>query len=99
MKHALAVIQPSFFEGWSTVIEDGKALGQYILAADIPVNREQLEANASFFDNKNAGELAFVMQEVLENRITRKPLDYSITIENFRKSLVALFELDKVATT
>ncbi|MFS8050888.1 glycosyltransferase [Rhizobium sp. BR 314] len=40
---ASLVLQPSLFEGWSTVIEDAKALGRPILASDITVHREQLE--------------------------------------------------------
>jgi len=39
---ALAVLQPSRFEGWSTVIEDAKALGRPIIASDIAVHQEQL---------------------------------------------------------
>jgi glycosyltransferase involved in cell wall biosynthesis len=39
---AAAALQPSRFEGWSTVIEDAKTLGKKILASDIPVHREQL---------------------------------------------------------
>lgn len=39
---AVAVVQPSRFEGWSTVIEDAKALGRPIIASDIAVHKEQL---------------------------------------------------------
>src|SRR5262249_24991319 len=42
MRRAASVLQPSRFEGWSTVIEDAKTLGKKILASDIPVHREQL---------------------------------------------------------
>jgi glycosyltransferase involved in cell wall biosynthesis len=42
MRRAAAVLQPSRFEGWSTIIEDAKTLGKKILASDIPVHREQL---------------------------------------------------------
>ena len=31
MKNAMAVIQPSLFEGWSTIIEDCKALNQFVI--------------------------------------------------------------------
>ncbi len=43
---AAAVLQPSRFEGWSTVIEDAKALGKPIIASDIAVHREQLSSVA-----------------------------------------------------
>lgn len=48
--NAVAIVQPSLFEGWSTVIEDAKALGQYVIAADLAVNREQIDTNVDFFD-------------------------------------------------
>src|SRR5207249_106255 len=37
MRRALAVIQPSFFEGWSTVVEDARSLGKRLILSDIPV--------------------------------------------------------------
>ncbi len=42
MKNCEAIIQPSLFEGWSTVVEDAKALKHPILVSDIQVHREQL---------------------------------------------------------
>ena len=47
IKHSLAVIQPSF-EGWSTVIEDAKALNKHVLASNLDVHKEQLAVNVSF---------------------------------------------------
>jgi glycosyltransferase involved in cell wall biosynthesis len=42
MGEAIGVIQPSLFEGWSTVVEDAKALGVPLVVSDIEVHREQL---------------------------------------------------------
>ena len=53
MKHAKAIIQPSLFEGWSTVVEDAKAMDQFVIASDIPVHKDQLKKNALFFSPKN----------------------------------------------
>ncbi len=36
-----AVVQPSLFEGWSTVIEDCRMLGKTVVYSDIPVHLEQ----------------------------------------------------------
>lgn len=58
MKHALAVIQPSFFEGWSTVVEDVKAMNQNIIVSNLRVHREQLEAQAVYFDPASSDSLA-----------------------------------------
>jgi glycosyltransferase involved in cell wall biosynthesis len=40
-RHAAVVVQPSLFEGWSTVVEDAKTLAAPILLSDLPVHREQ----------------------------------------------------------
>jgi len=44
-----AVLQPSKFEGWSTVIEDARALGKPVIASDFPVHIEQDAPGSSFF--------------------------------------------------
>ena len=40
-RHAAAIVQPSLFEGWSTVVEDAKAMGRPLFLTDLPVHREQ----------------------------------------------------------
>ncbi len=42
MRHAQAVLQPSLFEGWSTVIEDARSLQVPVVASNLAVNMEQL---------------------------------------------------------
>lgn len=49
LRHAAAVIQPSLFEGWSTVVEDVRATGRPIFLSDIPVHREQDPEHCTFF--------------------------------------------------
>jgi glycosyltransferase involved in cell wall biosynthesis len=49
MRAAEIVIQPSRFEGWSTVVQDAKALGRPLLCSDIPVHREQVPGATGFF--------------------------------------------------
>lgn len=62
MKHALALINPSMFEGWSTTVEEGKTMGKTIVLSDIAVHREQNPLHALFFavddDVSLAGHLA-----------------------------------------
>ena len=48
-RKAAAVIQPSCFEGWSTVVEDTRAIGRPIFLSDIPVHREQAPPKAIYF--------------------------------------------------
>jgi hypothetical protein len=50
MKHSVAVIQPSLFEGWSTVVEDAKMLGKSVICSNIEVHKEQLNDKGFYFD-------------------------------------------------
>lgn len=58
MRRSLAVIQPSLFEGWSTVVEDARVLGKTILLSDISVHKEQNSPGAIFFKPDSSQELA-----------------------------------------
>jgi glycosyltransferase involved in cell wall biosynthesis len=58
MRTCLAVIQPSLFEGWSSVIEDARSLGKTVIASDFPVHIEQNYSASHFFECGNAEALA-----------------------------------------
>jgi glycosyltransferase involved in cell wall biosynthesis len=58
MRTAALVIQPSRFEGWSTVVQDCKALGRPLICSDIPVHREQAPESLGFFPCDGAAALA-----------------------------------------
>jgi len=61
MRHSQAVIQPSLFEGWSTVIEDAKSLQVPVIASDLKVNIEQLGNEGCYFSPHNPDELASIL--------------------------------------
>lgn len=61
MKHAKAIVQPSFFEGWSTVIEDAICLQLPVIAADLPVNIEHLGDKGTFFNPDDDQQLANIL--------------------------------------
>jgi glycosyltransferase involved in cell wall biosynthesis len=54
---ARAVLNPSLFEGWSTPIEEAKALGAPMILSDIPIFREQAP-DGRFFQSDSAASLA-----------------------------------------
>lgn len=89
MENAQAVIQPSIFEGWSTVVEDAKALNQTMIVSNIEVHKEQLGDKAYFFKPYDYSELALKMIEVMNNPIDRLKydLDYSENIKKFAMNL------------
>lgn len=63
MRLSSAIVQPSLFEGWSTVIEDGRALGKIMFISDIPVNIEQNPDNAIYFKAKSKKSLVNKLKE------------------------------------
>jgi len=64
MRAAALIIQPSFFEGWSTSIEDSKTLGRPLVCSDIPVHREQVPDALGFFDPKRPETLADLLAAI-----------------------------------
>ena len=59
-----ALLNPSYFEGWSTTVEEAKALGIPMILSDIAVHREQAENRASFFDPQSPSALADCLMRV-----------------------------------
>ena len=62
-RRACAIIQPSLFEGWSTVIEDARAIGRPLIVSEIPVHREQADGEAIFFSAQDHASLAAAVLE------------------------------------
>lgn len=71
MHDAIAVIQPSLFEGWGTVVEDAKVLDADIALSDIPIHREQASDQCEFFNPHKADELARLLETMI-NRPSRE---------------------------
>ena len=88
MKHAKAIIQPSLFEGWSTVVEDAKAMDQYVIASDINVHRDQLKKNATFFSPTNEAELADSILMLTHSNITTDSNSYTNSVKAFAESFL-----------
>ena len=65
MAHSRAVINPSRFEGWSTSVEEGKALGKRVLLSDIPVHREQAPERSGYFSPDDPAALKSLMLDCL----------------------------------
>jgi glycosyltransferase involved in cell wall biosynthesis len=62
MRHALAVINPSHFEGWSTTVEEARSLGKATILSDIDVHREQDPPGATYFRADDARALAEALE-------------------------------------
>jgi len=87
-RHATAVVQPSLFEGWSTVVEDCKALGRPLFASNIDVHREQLSIEhplrfTRLFEAENDTELAELIASAWETLLTGPVADDEAAARKF----------------
>ncbi len=89
MKHAIAVIQPSLFEGWSTVVEDAKAMNQFVFLSDLPVHREQMHQNVCFFNPRKNGDL---VERFFETNIQKMSFDYEQDRKKFAQTFVNIID-------
>jgi glycosyltransferase involved in cell wall biosynthesis len=64
IRAAQGLVQPSLFEGWSTVMEDARGLDKQVIASDIEVHREQDLPNACYFDPKSSVQLAELLDRL-----------------------------------
>jgi glycosyltransferase involved in cell wall biosynthesis len=73
MREASAVIQPSIFEGWSTVLEDARSVDTPVIASDLPVHFEQAVAGAIYFRRKDAEDCARAIMDHLARTRSELP--------------------------
>jgi glycosyltransferase involved in cell wall biosynthesis len=93
MGESIAIIQPSLFEGWSTVVEDAKLLRNCIICSDIPVHREQLPNSTFFFNPRDEQELIKVVKRVLDNGPSFDALyDHQRSIVKFAEEFIGIFD-------
>jgi glycosyltransferase involved in cell wall biosynthesis len=62
IRSSLAIVQPSLFEGWSTVVEDARCFGKRIALSNIPIHLEQNPPQAMFFDVNDPNQLAIILK-------------------------------------
>jgi glycosyltransferase involved in cell wall biosynthesis len=94
LKNSLAVIQPSKFEGWSTVIEDAKTLQKQVICSNIDVHVEQMGENAFYFNPDLAEELSKLMNLFVKGKGSSKPVfkNYNERVKTFASTFVNIFE-------
>lgn len=90
MRASVAVVQASLFEGWSTVVEDARALGKKIILSDLAVHVEQRHPQSLFFARSSVGSLASAMCDTWNNGFPG-PDDYR---ENISRSETSKLVLD-----
>ncbi|PQJ73326.1 glycosyltransferase [Polaribacter butkevichii] len=88
MKNTLAVIQPSLFEGWSSVVEDAKAMNQNLIVSSLKVHKEQLGDKGYYFSPKSEDELIVKMKLFLENKIDKPEFNYKEKLNLFGENFL-----------
>lgn len=94
MKNAKAIVQPSFFEGWSTVIEDAICLQVPVIAADLPVNIEHLGDKGTFFSPGDEEQLANILASFPAHDGTDIYEKYDQRIARYGKKFLEIFKKD-----
>lgn len=80
MKNSYAIVQPSLFEGWSTIVEDAKCLNKFIFLSNLNVHFEQNPPNVSYFDPRNEDDL---VDKLLNVKPTSMSQCYEDNVRNF----------------
>jgi glycosyltransferase involved in cell wall biosynthesis len=85
IKNSISVINPSLFEGWSTIVEECKSLGKNIILSDISIHKEQDPQNSTYFDPHDPKRLADILQYNIDNTNKIKTLydniDFNINLD------------------
>lgn len=93
MKNCQAVIQPSLFEGWSTVIEDAISIQVPVIASNIKVNIEQLKESGVYFNSHSSDQLASILQSYPDRDLEKQIYgEYSERIRASVNGLIKVFE-------
>lgn len=79
MKHSLSIINPSYFEGWSSTVEESKSIDKTIILSNIPVHREQNPKRGIFFDPDDKNTLADILELVWKDEYV---FEHSSLLEN-----------------
>jgi hypothetical protein len=64
MRASIAVMNPSFFEGWSTIVEEAKSIGVPLLLSNLRVHLEQSPKQCRYFDPHDPHNIADVISLV-----------------------------------
>lgn len=93
MNHCQAVIQPSLFEGWSTVIEDAISIQVPVIASNLDVNIEQLQDKGTYFEPHNTDQLVEILKNYHERNMDSNIYDeYSKRIQEAVKNVLSFFK-------
>lgn len=99
MQASTALLNPSLFEGWSTTVEEARALGVPMILSDLAVHYEQAGNDATYFRRDNPESLAEALWQfeplTTEQRIKRTQnasMDAGLRVRCFAEDFVNLVQ-------
>jgi hypothetical protein len=66
-RNSISIINPSFFEGWSTTVEEAKSIGKNVILSNLQIHIEQDPPGGIFFDPNNAEDLSEILEQKWKN--------------------------------
>lgn len=93
-----AIINPSFFEGWSSTVEEAKAMGAKMILSDIDVHKEQAHDRATFFPGQDANALAAALIREHDNNVTDHTYKKTDVVRNEGNASLEAYAHDFVTT-
>lgn len=66
-RHAIAVLNPSLFEGWSSSVEEAKSIGKPVILSNLGVHFEQNPPGSRYFAPDDVKGLASILREAWES--------------------------------
>lgn len=94
IRASTGILQPSRFEGWSTVLEDARALGKPVIASDLPVHLEQAVPGSHFFRTGDSDSCATTLAKFaqFEPGPTGSPWQHDARVIDFARASVGIVE-------
>ena len=72
-----AIINPSYFEGWSTTVEESKIYNKICILSNIPTHLEQNPKYGIYFNPNKPKELAGIIKKLEKQKIKQTKFDYA----------------------
>ncbi|NQX55241.1 glycosyltransferase family 4 protein [Pedobacter panaciterrae] len=79
------IINPSYFEGWSSTVEEAKTIGKRILLSNIGVHVEQNPSLGVYFDPDDPIDLADKMEIIITDFLNESQVDIDILNNDLNK--------------